>query len=104
MSAFGADHFRVSGVRLLHIALSDHRARGLRSPHAARHHRRLNPVGRHVEIGVHTLTNMGAPNQLSMIREFTRLNVRRMSHSPGIVNQTSRSICSIHGQSGFSDF
>ena len=30
-------------------------------------------------------------------RKFTRLNVRRMSHSPGIVNQTPRSIRSIHG-------
>jgi len=25
-------------------------------------------------------------------RKFTRLNVRRMSHSPGVVNQTSRTI------------
>ena len=29
-------------------------------------------------------------------RKFTRLNVRRMSHSPGIVNQTPRSIRSLH--------
>ena len=29
-------------------------------------------------------------------RKFTRLNVRRMSHPPGIVSQTSRSIRSIH--------
>ena len=63
MSAFGADHFRVSGVRLLHIALADHRARSLRSPHAARHHRRLDPVGRHrIEIGVHKLTNIWRAN------------------------------------------
>ena len=29
-------------------------------------------------------------------RKFTRLNARRMSHSPGIVNQTPRSIRFVH--------